>query len=454
MKSRNRTTPWQTALRLAALHFLSVATVSGAPAPTPSENGAGLGFDPDTISLRWEVGATSDVTNELFYEDSFVDTTFLGRRTVSSPEARIAGVVLASLQGTRGAGSTQFVLQNELRLGAKLQRNVTGFRWNTDFSPQWRFQFNPGIEFKQDKTFGRDLTEARGEATAGIRRRFDDGATYADWRLAAEFLRTNGEDADFLPDRNEFRTGLAVDRLAVFGHEWRLDYRFAARQFPDSMVRDHFEQGVDGRWKYNLRRGHFIAFDASGTRRVTMREAPTSRDNFWEEWLRSELLLRLNEEWAWRTRGEVEGVQYDVQDTTLYFDYYVARAETGPRFDRAIPVAIGVGPTVEVLDSALNPAEAYLQYGAFLEAEFLGGSGWWSVLPTIGWREYRQETGAQDPLAVHTSYTFYELGLYGDQRVPGNLRLRTVATFRRELHDQDVDNATSLYFSVDVRRIF
>src|SRR5262245_28885185 len=47
---------------------------------------------PDTMRLRFELGASSDFTNEQFYEDAFIDTVALGRRLVGDPESQVAAV--------------------------------------------------------------------------------------------------------------------------------------------------------------------------------------------------------------------------------------------------------------------------------------------------------------------------------------------------------------------------
>lgn len=446
------TVPRGAATEMLVVFFLLGSVWSALAAPKAAR--AQFGFEPDTVGVRVEIGATTDLTNEIFYEDSFVDTTFLGRRTLSSPESRFSGVLFTALHGTRAARSTRYTLQNELRLGDKLQRNITQLRWYNDFAPDWRFTFAPQFEFKRDQTFDRDLQEARGRVGARVRRAFSDAMTYADLRLTGEFLRTAGDGADFLPDRHEIRGGAAIDRLAIFGHEWRLGYRLAARQFPDSTVRDHLEHGWEGRWKYNFNRGHFLLIETDGVRRQTIQIAPTSRDNFWEEWIRSELVLRSSDSWAWRTRAEVEALQYDLQDTTIYFNYYIARAATGPRWDRSMPWTFAAGPVVERLDSKLNPAEGYTELGGFFEVEFLGRTGWWSLQPTVGRRSYETESGRIDALALHSSYNFYDLTVFGDQAIPGGLRVRALGTVRLEQHAVEVDDATSLYFSLDVRRIF
>jgi len=111
---------------------------------------------------------------------------------------------------------------------------------------------------------------------------------------------------------------------------------------------------------------------------------------------------------------------------------------------------------VESLFCQLDPGEAYVESGGLLEFQYLGARTWWNVAPAVGWRQY-----AADPRAVeeglgtlHSSYAFYELNLFGDQPLPGRLRLRSTVTARWEPHTDDVQNAGSLYFSVDVRRLF
>ena len=416
--------------------------------------GAARATPADTMGLRLEIGAASDMTNELYYEDAFIDTTFLGMRQVSSPESRVAGVLMATLAGTRGAGAARYSLQNEFKLGDKLTRNALQLSWTDDVSPDWRLSLHPRLEYRNDRTFDRDLEEWRGSAAGRLRRSFDDGNTFADLRAKGEFLRTKGTGADFIPDRNAFQIGSSVDHVPLFGNEWRLGYRLDARQFPDSTVRDHFEHGVDGRIKFGHAAGHWLAFDATLSRRVTMRLAPTSRDNFWQEWGQAELGLRIDERWQARANVQYEGFRYDVQDTSIYFDYGIARARVGPRYDRYTGLSVSAGPEGEILRSAINPAEDYDEFGAFLEIELLGLGGWWSATPAAGRREYSGESFDPDGLDLHQSYTYYEISVLGDQRVPGGVRLRALGTVRHERHADSASDATSLYFSLDVRRLF
>lgn len=432
----------------AARAVLFGALLVGGPSPLCAAAG------PDTLGTRFEVGVSTDLTNEFYYEDAFIDDTFLGTRRVSTPESRVAGVLLATLDGTRRSRAARFQVQNELKLGDKLQSNALHALWNDDFAPDWRLSLNPRIEYRKDTTFDRDLEEWRGSATGRLRRAFNDGNTFGDLRARGEFLRTSGTGADFIPDRNAAQIAVAVDHAPLFGREWRAGYRIDARQFPDSSVRDHFEHGFDGRLRFASPGSHWLTLEGVASRRVTMEVAPTSRDNFWQEWLQAELGLRVNETWSVRTRAEVEGFQYDLEDSTIYFNYGIARARLGPRFERLSGWSFGGGPVGEVLRSPILPAENYAEIGGFLEVEYLGRNAWWSVSPSAGWRDYGDTSSDPDGLDLHSSYAFYELSLLGDQKLPGGLRVRALGQARVELHADTVNDATSLYFSIDVRRLF
>jgi hypothetical protein len=409
---------------------------------------------PDTLGTRFEAGFTTDVTNELYYEDAFIDDTFLGTRRVSTPEARVAAVLLATLDGTRRDRATRFQLQNETRFGDKLRRNVTNVLWNEDLAGVWRLSMNPKFEYRDDRTFDRHLEEWRGSVATRLRRSFDEGNTFGDVRVRAEFLRTRGAGADFVPDRNAAQFAAAVDHAPLLGHEWRAGYRVDARQFPDSSFRDHFEHGFEGRVRVSGVGGHWFALDATATRRATMRAAPDSRDQFWQEWVQADIGLRVGETWSLHSRAEVEGFQYDREDSTIYFDYGIVRARIGPRYERLSGWSFGAGPATELLRSPIHPEEDYTEIGGFVEVEYLGSGSWWSASPLLGWREYGDTSSDPDGLDLHGSYAFYELALVGDQRLPAGLRLRAIGSARVELHAETLNDATSLYFSLDVRRLF
>ena len=61
---------------------------------------------------------------------------------------------------------------------------------------------------------------------------------------------------------------------------------------------------------------------------------------------------------------------------------------------------------------------------------------------------------SEEGIGLHSSYAFYEIDLLADQALPGSLRLRAYVDARLESHVDHTQDARSLYFSLDLRRIF
>ena len=411
--------------------------------------------DPDTFGVRFEVGGSTDLTNEQFYEDAFVDSITFGRRLVSSPESRVAGVLFASIAGTRALNAVHYQIQNELSLGDKLRRDVLGMSWRNEFTPDWRVALAPRLEYRQDRTFGRDLEEWRGALTARLRRSFAERWTFAELGAGGDFLRSSGQGADFLLDRNVGKASVSLERIPLSGPEWRLGYSLAGRVFPDSSARDHLEHGWEGQLKRSFDRGGFLAVEVDGARRSTLEPSPTSRDRFWQLEGALEGELPMSENVALRARAGAEALQYDAEDTTLFFNYQIYRARLTPRLERT-RWSLGAGPRAEALESSLEPGEEYREIAGVVEIEYLGSGSWWNLTPAAGWRDYG-EVPASDTLGaggLHSSYSFAEIGVLADQAFPGALRLRLLATARFEWHIDPAQDARSLYFSLDLRRVF
>jgi hypothetical protein len=402
----------------------------------------------DSLAVHVETGVGVDVTNEQFYEDAFVDTTFLGRQLLNTPETRVAGLLSVFIAGTRAERTTGYELRNELNIGDKLQRSLLELDWRQDFDPTWRWSLDPRFEYRHDQTFGRDLEETH--ASLGSRIRHDLGSeTLAELGAAAEVLRSSGEGDEFVLDRNAARGFVSLDHLGMKGADWRLAYRLDGRVFPDSSERDHFEHGWEARIGHTFSGGHTFGLETVGLRRQTIRIVPTSRDNFWDVSGAAEGDVRISGATELRMRVEGEAFRYDVEDSVLFFDYQLGRARLDVRraFERGL--AFAVGPRVERLTSKLDPGEAYWETGAALELEFLGRSSWWNLTPAAGWREYDAlpDAVAGEFPGEHSSYAFYELGAFVDQALLSALRLRGLATARTEFHTDPAQNATSVYVS-------
>ena len=411
----------------------------------------------DSLRIRLESGMSADVSNEQFYEDSFTDTTFLGRRLVSTPETRYAGVLYAGLEGTRAARRVRYQLHNELSYGDRLQRDALELAWVDDFAPAWRFSVVPRAEYRRDQTFGRDLEEWRSSARLRLRRSFADGWTFTELGAAGEFLRSSGQGADFILDRDVGAVSYALERAGLTGSDWRAGYSFSVRSFPDSSERNHLEHGWEARWRQELGPGCALTLESDGARRATVELAPTSRDNFWQERGAVEIEINGLRTVSWHARVEAEALQYDVEDNTLFFDSRLSRAGLTARLQTGAAWGLEVGPRGERLSSPREPGESYDEIGGAVEFESLAARAWWSVTPAAGWRAYQPVTtqpGVPALPGLHSDFAFYEVTLLGDQPLPGALRFRVSGTARLEAHTDSSQDARSLYFSFDLRRLF
>jgi hypothetical protein len=450
--------PDTTARDTLGAHTVEIAADSLRTSLRPPDGPVDTGFlevpgaEADTSAWRFEAGMSSDFTNEQFYEDAFVDTIALGRRLVSTPETRAAGVVSAAWAGTRGARASRYDVRTEATLGDKIRRGSVNGAWRSPIGPDWRLYAAPRGEYRRDRTFDRDLEEWRGAVALRLRRDVP-GVPVPELGLDADFLRTRGEGADFLPDRDGARASVGLGSGAWTTSDWRVGYAIGARAFPDSTERDHFEHGLETRWRRDLGTVT-VALDGAALRRVTMRSVTTSRDNFWDGLATADLDLRSGLWWTWRLKLSAEAMRYDVEDSTLYFDYQILRARAGPRRD-AGGWGVSAGPRAELLRSPTNPVEAYVEFGGFVDVEYIG-PGFWTFSPSIGRRAYRETTSgdAFSATAVHSPYTFFEVSLVGDQPLGGGVRLRALGAGRLERHGDSADDARSLYFSLDVRRLF
>lgn len=429
-----------------------LATASACPARGADPSSAPAA---DSLRVRFELGVAADASNEQYYEDSFTDTTFLGRQLQSTPETRLAGVFATALEGLRGQGAWSYRANNELSLGDLLQRDALSLSVRSRASADWRLMLDPRLEFRRDRTFDRDRREWRGDLGARIRRQFADEATAVELALGGDFLRANGAGNDFVLDRNAARASLELDHSSLLGSEWRFGYGAAVRTFPDSATRDHLEHTTEVSWRRTFTNGHTLSLEGALGRRVTLREVTVTRDNFWEERVQGEGTLQFDERWSLQARSELEAFQYDREDSTLYFNYHVLRASLMPRFARSTRWSLAAGPRAEILSSPLARSESYREIGGALDFEYLDGGAWWNVSPAAGWRAYDTNTGADvAELSIHSSYAFYELTLLNDQPLPAGLRVRGIATVRLESHLDASQDSRSLYLSLDVRRTF
>jgi hypothetical protein len=407
----------------------------------------------DTSRIRIETGPGMDLTNETYYEETFVDTTFLGRRRIATPESRVAGVVVSSIEGTRAQRSTSYRIDDELSLGDRLQRNALTAAWRQDVAPDLRLMLDPALEWRHDRTFDRDQQEWHAALRTRMRRTLADDATSIEGGIAGDVIRTRGPGSEFLLDRNSVTGAMAIDHLPLLGEEWRLGYALADRVFPDSSERDHVEHAWDAQWRHAFMGGSTLAIEALAQRRLPQHLALTSRDHFWTETASLDGDGRLGERWAVRVRLEGEAMQYDLEDSTVFFDYRIVRARLGLQLEREARWSLTVGPIGEVLMAPLAPGEAYREIGGEAQFELLGVGSWWNVTPAAGYRAYDSEGQAGLPGALHSSFTWVSLDAFIDQALPARARLRALTSLRYESHTDPSQNAASVYLSLQLRGI-
>jgi hypothetical protein len=403
----------------------------------------------DTTRVHSTLGFRVDATNESYYEEAFIDTTFLERQLVETPETRYAGVWSGSWDGTRRNRSAQYHLQTNVTLGDRLEREFVLLHWR-DVGSHWTWSLDPSAEHRRDRTFGRDLAEWRAAMSARARRTLADDFTAAEFGTRAELYRSSGVGSEFQPDRNGRSLFAALDHMGLEGDEWRIGYSATARVFPDSVERDHVEHFAEARWR-TRGGGSWLALEGNLTRRVTLHLVPTSRDNFWLTTALVDTRLASLGPWSVQARAEGEATRYDLPDSTLYFDYQVARAATMVRWEPDIRWAFELGPRIEGLRAPFDPAEEYGELSGALELESLVRGSWWSLTPAVGWREYRKEAGFSE-LFLHSDYAFYALDVIADQGLVAGVRFKAIGSFRWERHVDPAQSARSIYASLELVR--
>lgn len=397
------------------------------------------------------MGLGTDVSNEIFVEDAYVDTTFLERRLVGSPEARWAATDVLTFEGVSRPGGLRYRIQQDASVGDLMQRGALGgyIEIPAGLSDSWRIA--PRLEYRHDRTFERDLTQWQGELAGRHRRVWADGATTSDLSAATEFTRASGLGSVFVPDRWGARLRASVGAMPLAGAEWQLGYGLAARSFPDSTTRDHYEHSLDARWRTQSDAGHSLVMELEADRRSAIHGVPTSRDRFADGRGALEVTARTGGDWACQARGEIEIMRYDAADSSLYFDYRVSRARVTPRLERPT-WSLAIGPRAEWMVAARAPAEEYIEWAGLVELEAFPGTSWWTLSPAAGWRGYGVES-APDLAVLHSSYSFLEVALMLDQPLTASVRLRGSGLGRIEWHRDPSQDARSLYFSLELRRL-
>ncbi len=408
----------------------------------------------DSLAVHAEIGGSVDTSNEFYYEDTYTDTTFLGRRLHDTPESRIAGVAAAEIGGRHGP--FDFSLRPEVTLGDKVTRLASAATLSARTDGGWRFVLEPRVEHSRDLSFGITRRQELFATRARARRTSVTGADALDLRGSGEWLSTPGSSDPFLLAHRASSVGAGWSHMGLFGPDLDLRYDLVARAFPDSQPRDHFEHQAALGLHQDFSGGHAAELDAELDRRVTQHVVGSSRDRFLEGRAAARGVVRLGDAWSIRGGVEAELVRYDAPDSVLDFDYHVERAHLTLRREVGLGFSAGIGPRAEWLGAPWNAAERYHEYGGAIALELLSASHWWSLEPSAGWRGYAlsESGGTGEDVALHSSYAFLDLQAMGDQALPGRLKARVMLAARLEKHRDAAQDARSLYFSFDLRRLF
>jgi hypothetical protein len=410
----------------------------------------------DTSFIRFELGAASDVTNEQFYEATYDDTTFTGRRLASSPEFRAAAV--AAVEGVgRLARGPRLWFRQEGTFGDKLMRSYTRLDLSGTPRPGMRLSLAPQLDLRHDRSFGDDRRELEFRPEARMRVTSPGRSNRLDLLVAGDWFRSEGTTELVTLDRNAGRAWLRWSR-APLEARWDTELAYGAdlRTFPDSTNRNHLEQHGGATLRGTLPGAGSITLDAQLDRRMTIDTTPSTRDHFWSGRGDGAVFVPLHERLVAELWLTLDGYRYDDPDTSVYFDYTLVSVQPSLHWTLTQDWGVRLGPRFELLTVPEVPAERYRQFALAIEGERLHLGDWLSLTPSAGWREY-ERSSTRLSLAepdLHSSYLFVEGEVFGDFGLPGRTRLRFAGSARFESHEDPSQDANSLYFSIDFRRAF
>ncbi len=414
----------------------------------------------DSTRLAFEVGFGGDVSNFVFFEQSFDSTAFDERTTVSDPETRIGGILIGRAVGARGRLAWQ--ASDELRAGDTLLRNFAraGAAYATGVTSQVSLDLE--ADLRRDTSFGLRRQDARFTGLAAGRLFTPDRAWSS--RIFARAERVRGDEVSeaLFPDSDWRQAGIDLDRLWNAG-TLTLNYAYGARAFPDTAARDYREHdlGLSGLWRATNRLG----FDlwGSGARRLALEDAAVG-DRLWQADVEARGTWRGGESTEWGLRSRVRAVEYDEPTPTFFNGRFYRHAafvrwggaattfEVRPEIEFArTPDFGGLPPTASDEDRQAVAGEEYDEVDLRLEVERFARTGWWSIVPTIGRRDYLDAATSAEDLSARSDFWFVELWAFADRRLGRGPVLRASADLRWEEHTVPSDDARSLSVAAEVR---
>lgn len=413
----------------------------------------------DSLTVRFEVGTATEVSNEQFYESSIDDTTFLGRRLFGTPETRVAAVARAEMALGSADGRWHLRLAPDASIGDKAVRVGTSASLRGRLGELTRLTLEPRVEYDRDEGFGMLRRDWRASFVGRLRRLSLDELGSLRVTAGSEVVRAAADSDPFVLSLTSARAALGYGRSPLFGWDWDVEYGAVARVFRDSTARDHVEHRLGAVLREDFEGGHSVALSIDADRRMALRDVPGSRDRFAQLHARVEPAFALGPNWGLRAELQTEIVRYDTPDSLIEFDYRLSGGRLWVRREFGTSWRVSTGPRAEWLEAPLSPTENYREVAWQADVERLTGTAWWNLAPAAGHRRYDPAPSAALATdlvarATRSSFDFLEVSGFFDQPVPWGVRFRALGTARVERHANPDHDARSLYFSVDVRRLF
>lgn len=423
------------------------------------------GLAAERVEFKGNLGIGYDLTNQIYFEQTFDSTAFTGRRTISDLQGRLQGLADALLRVDYAGGSLLRV-ENRLSGGEKLVRNLLYVDWKHRLTRSWGLLLRSDLGYRRDSSFGHLQKDIRESALIGVEKRTGDLASA--WRLDYRFdLAENrtSQGFSFYPDYRYHRLSLGYDHFRWTGPEWGIRYTIGYRSFPDTSVRNYIDHALDSRFRVRSTSGVELELRGLVDRRSAHEaEALGDRYLYGEADVRFRVPL-VRERWFAEILGGVVGTSYD-NPAAAYFHNAVPRAEVNLRFESfphwtvttrlmteilRVPDGGGLGD-VKIDPDAINAAREEYQQGAMqLDIERLGNRTWFFLSPSFGRRSFRIGSRVETDLLARSSYWFAQLGSFAEARLGPVLLLRLSLDVLHERHDIVSDDLTSIFAAAEIR---
>ncbi|MBI5170474.1 MAG: hypothetical protein HZA61_13380 [Candidatus Eisenbacteria bacterium] len=390
-------------------------------------------------------------------QDAYVDTTFLGRRLTGTPEVRSGVVATANWRRPFGAGDWDLRVSPDLVIGDKLRRGTFSGELRRTGIDGWNWIIAPELELLDDRSFDLERREVRSSLLARTRRGLGwNGENSLEFRAGGEVLDLlSANDAFLLAHRNA-QVGITFERTSLTSFDLRVEQRTQVRTFPDSTARNHFEPQLFVSASRDFAGNQSLGMQLGANWRTTFTPQESSRDRYLNWTGQLDWTLYAGPNYTFSLGAEEEWMQFASPDSTLDFDYAVHRVQGRARRQWGGTFSAALGGKGEWLQAPWNPLERYWEAATTLEFESLTDGAWYVLTPSVLWRQYEAESKGEgfDLQPAHSDFTGLEIFLMLEQAIPGGVRLRGTGVGRVEWHRDSADDARSLYFSLDVRRLF